>query len=83
MEFFGVMTFRTFFQVTSLVHISYISDNKYRHYQKHAYPLYGPDTELQLQTEIPLYAEEIIISQRKVMVGKVLIRKRQVPRNTP
>ncbi len=34
-------------------------------------PLYGPDTEM--QTEIPLYAEEIIISKRKVMVGKVVI----------
>lgn len=31
----------------------------------------SPDTEM--QTEIPLYAEEIIISKRKVMVGKVVI----------
>ena len=38
-KFSGVMTFRTFFQVTSILHISYISDNKYRPYQKHAYPL--------------------------------------------
>jgi stress response protein YsnF len=38
--------------------------------------LYGPDTEM--RTEIPLYAEEIIISKRKVTVGKMVIRKRQV-----
>lgn len=39
-------------------------------------PVFGPDTEM--QTEFPLYAEEIIISKRKVMVGKVVIRKRQI-----
>jgi stress response protein YsnF len=39
-------------------------------------PLFGPDSEL--QTEFPLYAEELIISKRKVMVGKVIIRKRQI-----
>jgi len=40
-KFFGVLTFRTFFQVTSIIRISYISDNKYRHYHKHAYPFYA------------------------------------------
>lgn len=39
-------------------------------------PLFGPDSEM--QTEFPLYAEELIISKRKVMVGKVIIRKRQI-----
>jgi len=39
-------------------------------------PVFGPDTEM--QTEFPLYADEIIISRRKVMVGKVIIRKRQI-----
>jgi stress response protein YsnF len=39
-------------------------------------PVFGLDTEM--QTEFPLYAEEIIISKRKVMVGKVIIRKRQI-----
>jgi stress response protein YsnF len=31
-----------------------------------------------MQTEFPLYAEELVISKRKVMVGKVIIRKRQI-----
>ena len=39
-------------------------------------PLFG--TESEMQTEFPLYAEELIISKRKVMVGKVVIRKRQI-----
>ena len=39
-------------------------------------PLFGPDSEM--QTEFPLYAEELIISKRKVMVGKVIVRKRQI-----
>lgn len=36
------------------------------------------DTESEMQTEFPLYAEELVISKRKVMVGKVVIRKRQI-----
>jgi stress response protein YsnF len=39
-------------------------------------PLFG--TESEMQTEFPLYAEELVISKRKVMVGKVVIRKRQI-----
>lgn len=39
-------------------------------------PLFG--TESEMQTEFPLYAEELVISKRKVMVGKVIIRKRQI-----
>jgi stress response protein YsnF len=39
-------------------------------------PLFGPDTDN--QTEFPIYAEELVISKRKVMIGKVVIRKRQV-----
>lgn len=39
-------------------------------------PLFGTDSEM--QTEFPLYAEELVISKRKVMVGKVIIRKRQI-----
>ena len=39
-------------------------------------PLFGPDTEI--QTEFPLYAEELVITKRKVMIGKVVIRKRQI-----
>lgn len=39
-------------------------------------PLFGHDTEM--QSEIPLYAEELIVSKRKVIVGKVIIRKRQI-----
>ena len=41
-------------------------------------PLFG--TESEMQTEFPLYAEELVISKRKVMVGKVIIRKRQITR---
>ncbi|HMG38912.1 MAG TPA: hypothetical protein VK566_06995 [Nitrososphaeraceae archaeon] len=41
-------------------------------------PLFGPDTEI--QTEFPLYAEELVITKRKVMIGKVVIRKRQILR---
>jgi len=36
------------------------------------------DTESEMETEFPLYAEELVISKRKVMVGKVIIRKRQI-----
>jgi stress response protein YsnF len=39
-------------------------------------PLYGQDTEM--DKTIPLYAEEIIVSKRKVKVGEVVIRKREV-----
>lgn len=39
-------------------------------------PLFGPGTDN--QTEFPIYAEELVISKRKVMIGKVVIRKRQV-----
>lgn len=39
-------------------------------------PLFGKESEM--QTEFPLYAEELVISKRKVMVGKVIIRKRQI-----
>lgn len=39
-------------------------------------PLFGTDTEV--QTEFPLYAEELVISKRKVMIGKVVIRKRRI-----
>lgn len=35
--FSGVLTFGTFFQLTSLLHISYISNNKYRLYHEHAF----------------------------------------------
>jgi stress response protein YsnF len=41
-------------------------------------PIFGHDTEM--QREFPLYAEELIISKRKVMVGKITIRKRQITR---
>jgi len=39
-------------------------------------PLFA--TQSEMQTEFPLYAEELVISKRKVMVGKVIIRKRQI-----
>jgi len=39
-------------------------------------PLFGHDTEM--QREMPLYAEELIVSKRKVIVGKVIVRKRQI-----
>ena len=41
-------------------------------------PIFGHDTEM--QREFFLYAEELIISKRKVMVGKITIRKRQITR---
>jgi hypothetical protein len=31
-----------------------------------------------MQREMPLYAEELIVSKRKVIVGKVIVRKRQI-----
>jgi stress response protein YsnF len=39
-------------------------------------PLFGHGTKM--KSEIPLYAEELIVSKRKVIVGKVIIRKRQI-----
>jgi hypothetical protein len=37
-------------------------------------PLFGYGTEM--QSKIPLYAELLIVSKRKVIIGKVIIRKR-------
>jgi|SoiMethySBSTD1v2_1073268.scaffolds.fasta_scaffold12535_13 stress response protein YsnF len=42
-------------------------------------PLYGRDTEM--DKTIPLYAEEVIISKRKVKVGEIKIRKREVTKD--